>query len=230
MSKPQAILFDLDGTLIDSSADLCDVVGTLLKQEGLPPLSVKAMESLLGHGIKRMLLDTFELAGRKLDDQEFQRLRAIFDKHYTAVIPKPSCIYDGVIALLEQLNADGIKCGLCTNKGEANTHHILKHLNLTGYFQAVIGGDTTPKLKPDPLPLQTALKILGVAPAGAVMIGDHVNDILAARGASVKVIAAHYGYTREWPAQPQPDAVIQSMSECGGILSSFFSGKTARTG
>jgi phosphoglycolate phosphatase-like HAD superfamily hydrolase len=63
-----------------------------------------------------------------------------------------------------------------------------------------------------------------------VMIGDHVNDILAARGASVKVIAAHYGYTREWPAQPQPDAVIQSMSECGGILSSFFSGKTARTG
>jgi phosphoglycolate phosphatase len=231
MSKPQAILFDLDGTLIDSSADLCHTVGILLQQEGLPPLSVKAMESLLGHGLKQMLLDTFHVSGRDLDDKELQRLRAAFDKIYVSVIPKPSCLYNGVVAFLEQLNAQGVKCGLCTNKGEVHTKRLLDQLNLTGHFQAIIGGDTTPKLKPDPLPLLTALEILKVVPENAVMIGDHMNDVNAARAAGLKSIAVRYGYTREWPSQPQPDAFINSMGECTGILSSLFLEKmAARTG
>jgi phosphoglycolate phosphatase len=218
MPKLQAILFDLDGTLIDSSADLCHVVGLMLQQEGLPPLSKKAMESLLGHGLRQMLIDTFRVAGRDVDEKEFQRLRIIFDKLYADVIPKPSCLYDGVITFLERQNANGVKCGLCTNKNEGHTKRLLEQLDLTRFFQAVIGGDTTAQMKPDPLPLQTALKILGTAPSQAVMIGDHVNDVRAAHGAGMKAIALRCGYTHQWPTQPQPDAFANSLLECSDII------------
>jgi phosphoglycolate phosphatase len=222
--KPQlsALLFDLDGTLIDSAPDLRQAINTVLTHENLPVLTLEQAKLCLGDGLKKMLVKAFGLAGHPANEQDMQRLMPIFAEVYKSITPKPSCIFEGAREFLEAQAAQGIKLGLCTNKYEEATHRLLKQLDLARYFDVVVGGDTLPKLKPDPLPLQHALQVLKCDPANAIMIGDHANDVLAAHGAGMKVIGADYGYTHGWTDDAMPDARANVVSEFPSLLARLY--------
>src|SRR5262249_47030220 len=121
-----ALLFDLDGTLIDSAGDLAQTVNAILLADGLPPLTLAQITGCLGDGLRMLLVKTFALQGRSLSEADIARLMPEFEKTYRAIQPQPSCIYPGVIDFLKAQKARGIKLGLCTNKYEEATLRILK--------------------------------------------------------------------------------------------------------
>jgi phosphoglycolate phosphatase len=219
-----ALLFDLDGTLIDSAGDLQTATNAILDQEGFAPLNRAAIETCLGDGLRLLLIKAFKLAGEDLDNDDLSQLMPDFMKIYAAIEPQPSCVYPGVLDFLKAQQARGVKLGLCTNKYESATLRILKTLDLEKYFSAIIGGDTVSECKPHPLPLQHALYQLDAMPQNAVMLGDHANDILAARGAGMKVIGAQYGYSHAWPANAAPDAFVKSFAEYAALLPKMLNG------
>jgi phosphoglycolate phosphatase len=195
-----------------------------LKQEGLPPLDLTSIKSCLGDGLRRLLIGVFRLSNLDLSEAEVNRLMPVFAEIYRGITPDPSCIYPGVLDLLKNCKACGIGLGLCTNKYEEATLRLVKQLGLDEFLSVIVGGDTVSESKPHPLPLQHALKQLGVTPENAAMVGDHRNDVLSARGAGMKVIGARYGYTKTWDADAQPDIFVDSAAEIGAQLPLLVSG------
>jgi phosphoglycolate phosphatase len=218
-----ALLFDLDGTLVDSAIDLQFATNVILTQEGFAPLSREDIEHCLGDGLQKLLEKAFARAGHNLSEEDVKRLMPDFADAYAHLKPQTTA-YPGVVDFLKAQKARGVKLGLCTNKYESATHKVLKDLGLDEFFSTIVGGDTVSTCKPHPLPLQHALKQLNADPANALMLGDHINDVLSARGAGIKVIGANYGYTKEWPKDAMPDAFIQSFSEYDAAARKLLNG------
>lgn len=214
------VMFDLDGTLVDSVPDLAWCADRTLEDLDLPLVGEAKTRDYVGNGlyvlVKRIL--TQELDGEP-DPALYDKALPIYWEYYRGNVSQFSQLYDGVLEALESLKAQGIKLACVTNKAEEFARTLLAHLKIDTYFEVIIGGDTLEKKKPDPLPLLHIAKTAGVAVENCVMVGDSRHDIAAARAAGMRVVAVPYGYNHgEDIAESEPDAVVQSLAELPGLL------------
>lgn len=205
------LIFDFDGTLIDSAPDIAEGLNRLLAAQGRPTLSLDAVKGMIGDGAARLVEQAFAATGPVLAPDALAPMTARYLDLYGALPADPACVYPGVVATLDALKAAGHRLGLCTNKPAGISHDLLGALGLAGFFDAVAGGDTTRHRKPHPDPLVWVQERLGGG--GAVMVGDNANDVAAARGAGVPVVAVAYGYPRMPVAALGADAVIDRFQD-----------------
>lgn len=190
MIQVQAMLFDLDGTLLDSAPDLVGSLNHVRQTEGLPPLPVAEMSKFASKGAVGLLRAGMpEVEGRAM---ETWRLR--FLEHYAVNSYRHSALYDGVPELLEHLDSAGIPWGIVTNKIESLTHPIIEAAQLGDRVSCVVCGDTISESKPHPAPVRLACGMVDTDPAHTVFVGDDIRDIQAGKAAGTQTAAAHYGY------------------------------------
>jgi phosphoglycolate phosphatase len=208
-----AIVLDLDGTLLHSSPQLTEAANRMLREMDYTPVSQELLSSYIGNGIgwlvKRAL--TGEMHATP-DAALFDHAMPIFQKHYAELLlgSKP---YDGAIEGLEAMHAAGFRLGCITNKTSRFTGPLLEGTGLAKYFDIVVSGDTLPEKKPHPLPVQHVAKFFGVPVEKLLLIGDSLNDTLAARAAGCPVFCVPYGYNRGEPVTTlDMDAVINNIS------------------
>lgn len=214
------ILIDVDGTLVDSVPDLAFCVDETMKRIGRAPWGEGPVRDWVGNGVERLVKRA--LVGRldgEPDAVAFDKALPIFMEIYAQNISKRSLLYPGVLRGLDELQAMGYILGCVTNKAARFTEPLLRDLGVIEYFKIVVSGDTTPKKKPDPLPLFYAAERLGVLPDESLMIGDSVNDVTAARQAGFQVVCVPYGYNHGQDIrEAAPDAVIADLSELPALL------------
>lgn len=207
------IVFDLDGTLIDTAPDLMSTLNVVLGEQGLPPLAYELAPSLVGRGAKAMLERGFEADGRPLDEPEASRLFDRFIEHYLDHCADQSRPFPGVLEALDRLAAEGAALAVCTNKRTDLSLAVMDALGLTARFRAIVGPDLAPRPKPDASHLLTAIELAGGDPKRAVMVGDSINDALAARNAEVPLVLVSFGYTDVPAKDMDPDALIDRFEE-----------------
>ena len=209
------VLFDLDGTLVDSAPDLVDSANAMLRELGRAEQPPECVTGWIGNGMARLVKRA--LTGAMEAEPEpalFERGFESFKAHYARNLTARTRPYAGVIEMLERLAARGFRLGCVTNKAEAFTQPLLARLDLLPYLEIVVGGDTVAARKPDPLPLVHAAAQAGVAPAEAAMVGDSANDFLAARAAGMRAVAVTYGYHQGRDVRAYaPDVVVDSAAE-----------------
>ncbi|MBT8067429.1 MAG: phosphoglycolate phosphatase [Gammaproteobacteria bacterium] len=215
---PQAIVWDLDGTLIDSAPDLCRALNTVLVESNCEALAVESVRTMIGNGVAKLVERGFRASGRPLSDAELAPVVEQFMVHYSADPTAHTRLYPGVAEALEKLAKAGVKQGLCTNKPEAVTRLILQQLNIDQYFSAVVGGDTTDARKPDPRPLQYCIDTLGVAVSDTIMIGDSAVDAGSARALRVKIGLVAHGYRHTNLAEIDADFLVEDIASVPEIL------------
>lgn len=207
VSRP-VVVFDLDGTLVDTAPDLVASLNHAVVQAGLEPVGYDDLTTLVGHGAKAMIERTFALREKPLSAEDLEwQLREFID-FYHGSMPGDSFPYPGVIAAMDRLAAAGFALAVCTNKLEMLARSLIDGLKLSDRFAAITGGDTFPVRKPDAEHLLSTIRLAGGTPERAVMIGDSLNDILVARNASVKSIGVPFGYSDVPIESLAPDIVI----------------------
>lgn len=208
----KAVLFDLDGTLIDTAPDMGGALNSLLLEEGLEPIPMARIRPYVSQG--GLVLTRLGFDG-KVPESEIEPLRQRFLDHYRAIVANDSRLFDGYEGILSELEARSIPWGIVTNKPEWLTHPLLQQLGLAERSGVVIGGDTLEHRKPHPLPLQVAAERLGVNTEQCLYVGDDERDIVAGKAANMKTLVAAYGYIEDgtdierWGA----DGVIDSPGE-----------------
>ncbi len=218
--KPEMILIDVDGTLVDSVPDLAYCVDEMMKQLGMPEHGEEKVRNWVGNGVERLTRRALigQLDGEP-DDALFAKAYPIFLDLYAENTSKRSCLYPGVKEGLAYLKQQGFKLGCVTNKASQFTLPLLKDLGIHDEFEIIICGDTLEKKKPDPMPLLHAAKELGTKPENSLMIGDSISDVKAARAAGFDIICMSYGYNHGVDIrEASPDAVIDSMAELPEVL------------
>ncbi|MBI2236459.1 MAG: phosphoglycolate phosphatase [Magnetospirillum sp.] len=215
-----AVVFDLDGTLIDSLPDLAAAVNRLLAEEGRPPLSADEVKVMVGDGAGTLVERAFAARGG-LPGPEVAPYLARFLADYEPRAAELTRPWPGVIETLERLKADGLSLAVCTNKPSRATDEVLAALGLTRFFDVVVGGDDVRSLKPDPAHVRVTLDRLGVTAAEAAMIGDSVNDVLAATAAGVPSVVVSFGYCRGPAAELGADLVIDDFRELPQALTAL---------
>ena len=188
-AQPCAV-FDLDGTLVDSAPDLHAALDRLMATKCLPGFARAEVVAMIGDGVRVLLERAYAARGIALDEADLQHFMTDYEAN-AAVLTRA---FDGIPELLGGLRDAGWRLAVCTNKPEGAARVLLSGLRLDGHFSALGGGDSFPMRKPDPGHLRATLAAAGAAPEDAVMIGDHRNDIEAARGAGVRAIFAGWGY------------------------------------
>lgn len=213
--KPGFVLFDLDGTLVDSVPDLAYCVDEMMKQLGMPVRGEAAVRNWVGNGVQRLAERALINAVDGMPDQELMdRAFPIFLELYKNNTSQRSRVYDGVIEGIEWIIEQGYRVACVTNKAEAFTIPLLKDKGLFDYFEVIVSGDTCTEKKPHPMPLLYAAEQLGVAPENALMIGDSRSDVLSARAAGFHVFCVTYGYNHgEDIRNYKPDVVADSFLE-----------------
>ncbi len=195
MPSMPTVVFDLDGTLVDTAPDLMAGLNHVLAIDGIEPVHYDDMTFLVGQGARAMIERGFALRGRPLAEERLGALLDIFIKQYLDDMPGKSLPYAGVVRSLETLKAEGFRLAVCTNKLENLALPLLKGLKLDTYFDAIAGGDTFPVRKPDAAHVLKTIERAGGKAAASVMVGDSVNDILAAQNAGIPAIAVPFGYS-----------------------------------
>ncbi len=220
MRKPAMILIDVDGTLVDSVPDLAFCVDEMMKALGREVCGEARVRDWVGNGVERLVRRalTGTLKGEP-DEADFERAYPIFLELYAENTSKRSCLYPGVREGLDWLKAKNYRLGCVTNKAARFTEPLLKDLGVHDDFSVVISGDTLTKKKPDPAPLLHAAELLGCEPADALMIGDSVSDVAAARAAGFQIVCMSYGYNHGVDIRESaPDAVIDTLTEIIPLL------------
>jgi phosphoglycolate phosphatase len=207
------IAFDLDGTLVDTAHDLVGTLNWLLKAEGVAPLGMDEARPFIGRGARWLIERGFQAADAPLEPTQVQPLLDRFLARYEAHIADESRPFPGCIAALESLKASGAKLVVCTNKLTGLSTTLLDALDMSRLFEAVIGADRAPAIKPDPRHLLTAIAEVGGDPARAIMVGDAATDAGAAHAAKVPLILVSFGYTETPAAQLGADIVIDHYDE-----------------
>ncbi len=210
-----AVVFDLDGTLIDSAPDLRTAVNRMLAEKGRRALGLGAVTAMVGDGVHKLVERALTATGDGAPaGGELARATRRFIEFYEGHGAVLTRAYAGAVEALKCLRGEGYALGICTNKPQGPTREILDALGLGGYFSAVLGGDTLDGVrKPDPRHLLAAVERLGATPDRAVMVGDTENDVAAARGAGIPVIVVAFGYARVPVAELGADAVIGHFDE-----------------
>ncbi|WP_234635621.1 HAD family hydrolase [Allorhizobium ampelinum] len=212
-AAPATIVFDLDGTLIDTAEDLVASLNHTIAAADLAPLEAEDLSHLVGHGARVMIERAFSLRGRPISEDAFQPLLERFIDHYKDHMPGKSQPYPGLLDALERLDKAGHRLAVCTNKMEGLARPLLEGLNLTDRFAAITGGDTFEMRKPDAGHLLGTIAKAGGDPRRAIMVGDSRNDILVARNAGIPSIAVPFGYSDVPVADLDPDAIITHFNE-----------------
>ena len=213
MISNRIVVFDLDGTLVDTAPDLIGALNFILDREGLPPVPLKSARTLIGAGVRRLLERGLEVDGRHASVEDINRLTEDFIDYYAAHIADASRPFDGLESALDDLEARGYRFAVCTNKLEGLSKLLLDRLGLSGRFAAICGADTFGVSKPDPAILQQTVARAGGQLSAAIMVGDAGPDIGVARRAGIPVIGVEFGYTEVPIADLKPDRLIGHMRE-----------------
>lgn len=221
MVSIDTLLFDLDGTLVDSAPDMADALDRTLVDMGFEPVGDEWIRRWLGAGSAQLVAHALEAAlGAPPTRAENDAMLARYLEIYGAGICRRSRLYPGVREGLDRLRTDGYRLACVTNKPEALAARLLDLLDLgSDWLSLVIGGDTVAARKPDPLPLRHAMACLGASPEGTLMVGDSTFDVEAARAAGMGVVCVPYGYNRGADIrQAKPDAVVNDLTELHSLL------------
>jgi len=222
IKKPEMVLIDVDGTLVDSVPDLHYCVDEMMKALDMPLRGEAKVRNWVGNGVERLVRRalTDSLDGEP-DDTLFEKAYPIFLELYAENTSKRSVLYPGVAEGLDYLQSAGYKLGCVTNKAEQFTVPLLKDLGIHDRFGIIVSGDTLAEKKPHPMPLLHAAEFFGVKPENAMMLGDSVSDVKAARAACFQIVCMSYGYNHGVDIRDaNPDAVIDSMAELPSVLES----------
>jgi phosphoglycolate phosphatase len=219
---PEAVVFDLDGTLVDSAPDIAASLNAAITGDGLEPVTLEEVRSIIGAGVQVSLGRAVRLrSGGEVDDARLGRLYAAFLEHAMAEPAAKSQTYPGTIVVLERLKAAGVKLAVCTNKPQALTERVLADMGLARFFPVAIGASETRPRKPHAAMLEAALGALGVSPRRSVMVGDSDSDVGSARSAGVPVVLMSYGYSSLPALALGADAVVDDMDQLLDVLGSL---------
>ncbi len=205
---PPIVVFDLDGTLVDTAPDLIHTLNTILEAESIPALAFETARPMIGAGVRPLLERALAERGRFPGEAAMDALFARYIRSYQDHIADHSRPYPGLEGALDRLGAHGFALAVCTNKYESLSLRLLDALGLTQRFAAICGQDTFSMKKPDPETLRLTIARAGGDPARAVMVGDSETDVSVARAAGIPVIGVDFGYTRIPMAELQPDRLI----------------------
>jgi len=212
-----AVLFDLDGTLADTAPDLGGALNRLLEEEGRTPLPLPQLRPHVSGGARGLIRVGFQLAP---SDEDFPGLVSRFLDHYRDALCAGTALFPGVAALLDAIEARGLKWGVVTNKAQRFTLPLVEQLGLLQRADCIVSGDSALRPKPDPSPLFLACAVLQAAPERAIYVGDDLRDIAAGRAAGTRTVTAAYGYLggeahyETW----QADAIVNDPLEIIGLL------------
>ena len=217
--KYSYLIFDFDGTLVESAIGMTACMNQLMDELGRPHLSVEQVGLMVGQGIQVTVTRAMDATGDVPADvtPHVDRFKALYYQQPVSETP----LYPGVVETLERLAADGHVMGVCTNKVYDATMRLLEGLDIARFFKAVAGGDSYPVRKPNPGHLEGVMDAIGASKAESVMIGDSINDIGCANAAGVRSVAVSYGYTKTPPHELGANKVIDSMSELPGVLAAL---------
>jgi phosphoglycolate phosphatase len=203
-------IFDLDGTLIDSKADLVDATNATRLHMGLSPLSEETVASYIGSGAPVLMRRAL---GPEASETQVNEALAFFLKYYYVHMLDKTVLYPGVREALDEMKAAGVAMAILTNKPHANSVGIMDGLGLGGYFVRNYGGDSFPQKKPDPIGIQTLMADLGLPPESVIMVGDSHIDIKTARNAGVHSCGVTFGLQPETLVAEPPDLLVDDMRE-----------------
>lgn len=228
MSKP-IIVFDLDGTLVDTAPDLLESLNHTLDAGGAARTDVAGFRQFVGHGGRVMIERAYQAQRRALPVDEHDRLFALFLEHYGANIPGRSAPYPGVVETLDRFRAADYLLAVCTNKTEEFSKRLLVSLGMSGYFAAICGQDTFDVRKPHPRHLTETIKLANGNVERAVMVGDSRTDIDTAKAAGIPVVAVDFGYTDRHVREFDPSKVISHFDELTvGLAESLIAAAAGR--
>jgi len=222
MAIARTVVFDLDGTLVDTAPDLVSALNFVLEREGLPPVPLLSARNMIGAGARRMIERGLELEGRAATPDDVTRLTADFIDYYAAHIADASRPFDGLEDALDDLGARGYRFAVCTNKLEWLSKRLLDQLGLSGQFSAICGADTFGVSKPDPAILRQTVARAGGQMASAIMVGDAGPDIGVARRAGIPVIGVGFGYTEVPMVDLKPDRLVDHMRDLPAAVESLM--------
>jgi len=215
---PKAIVWDLDGTLIDSAPDLAHALNTLLRENERAGLEEYLIRSMIGDGIGKLIERGFRATGIVLSESQLQSLIPRFVLIYSRCATNETCLYPDTESVLQHFCRSGVRLGVCTNKPEKISRQILSAFGIADYFEIVVGGDSTTRKKPDPLPLQACLEKLAAAPNDCILIGDSDIDVATARAAELPVGIVSFGYSRQSVSTLGADLLIDRYSSLPGLI------------
>ena len=202
----RAVLFDLDGTFADTAPDLAHALNVMRATRGLPPCSIELTRPVTSTGARGLLRVGF---GKTPEDTDYLEMRAEFIEIYRQNLCRETTLFDGMEALLERLDARGLRWGIVTNKAEHLAKPLIEQLGLGARCACVVGGDTAPRMKPHPDPLYAAARLLDLRAVACVYVGDDRRDVQAGRAAGMRTIAVRYGYLNGGePDAWEADAVV----------------------
>lgn len=219
--KGWTIVFDLDGTLVDTAPDLAEATNYVLGTLGLERINELEIRPFVGHGALAMIDGAVRAHGRKLGERELHDLFEVFLSYYTAHIAERSVPYPNVVSTLVSLQAAGATLAVCTNKMEMQARGVLEALKLDGYFAAVTGRDSLGAYKPDPKHLTGTIARANGDVLQSIMVGDSETDIRTAKAANVPVVAVSFGYSVDPVASFGPDCIIDDYLELPAALAKF---------
>ena len=212
------MIFDLDGTLVDTAPDLIDSLNYAIAAAGLAPTTYDDLKHLVGHGARVMIKRAFALRNRELPENELEPLYERFLSHYLEQMPGQSVPYPGIVAALDRLKDAGFTLAVCTNKTTVLALPLLEKLGLSHYFAATTCGDTFEWRKPDARHILGTIEKAGGELASSVMVGDSLNDIASAKNAQIPSVGVTFGYTDVPMAELAPDVIIDSYDELDAAL------------
>ncbi len=212
------IVFDLDGTLIDTAPDLTAALNHVLVSEGRPPLPQAEVRNLVGHGARALIERGMSQNGPLPSEPDLQRMLKLFLSYYGENIANHSAIFPGVTTTLDHFRARQARLAVCTNKPAGLSQALFSALDMLGQFEAILGSDSLPVRKPDPLHLLETIRQAGGDPARAVMVGDSATDVDTARAANIPVVAVTFGYSLTPVHELGADAVIDTFEALTEVL------------
>jgi phosphoglycolate phosphatase len=216
------LVFDLDGTLVDTAPDLVAATNHVLEHIGLPPVAEESLRPWIGHGAKRMVERAIGPAAERLSQAEREALLERYFDYYGRHIAVASRPFEGAVAALERFHSAGARLAVCTNKMERMSKSLLDALNLSRFFVAVAGRDTLQAFKPHPEHLLGTIRMAGGDAARAVMVGDSAIDVATAKAAGVPVVGVSFGYTDTPVRELEADAVIDHYKELEAAVASLL--------
>ena len=216
--QPTAIVWDLDGTLIDSAPDLASALNSVLDKRGFFNHSIEVVRTMIGNGVPKLVERGFNAVGMRPEPAQLSELVAMFQEEYKTCATERTRPYPQIVETLDEIHGMNIPMGVCTNKPEAFTMQILEGLSLAKYFSCVIGGDTTSTRKPDPQPVLACLSGLVSEPDSSLMIGDSIHDVHAAHAAGVAVGVVPWGYRSAPVEELGADFVLRDIAALAGMI------------
>jgi phosphoglycolate phosphatase len=223
------VVFDLDGTLLDTHVDLVESLNYTIAALDLRPVTYDDLTHLVGQGARVMIERACKLQGKPISQEELPALVERFIAHYSANMPGHTEPYPGLVAAMDRLKASGYRLAVCTNKLEGLATGLIEKLGLTHYFDAITGGDTFEHRKPDARHLTGTIERAGGDVSRSVMIGDSINDIAAAKNAAVPSVAVPFGYSDVPVSSLDPDVIITHYDELTvELVESLLKGSAAK--